>query len=106
MYNAFPSGHVYITTLIALFWSRWFPKWRWALSVTAVIVILATLFTKQHYLPDPIGGLALAWFGYRTGIRFSREWNVQRLKVWVGLARLVPPNPRLAWESLRPRASR
>jgi membrane-associated phospholipid phosphatase len=67
-YNAFPSGHVYITTLIALFWSRWFPKWRWILAGTVVIVILATLFTGQHYLPDPIGGLALAWFSYRIGL--------------------------------------
>jgi hypothetical protein len=30
--------------------------------------VLATLFTHQHYLPDPIGGLALAWFGYRMGL--------------------------------------
>jgi membrane-associated phospholipid phosphatase len=67
-YNAFPSGHVYITTLIALFWSRWFPAWRWALAATVVTVILATLFTGQHYLPDPIGGLALAWFSYRIGL--------------------------------------
>ena len=67
-YNAFPSGHVYITTLIALFWSRWFPTWRWALAGTVVTVILATLFTGQHYLPDPIGGLALAWFSYRIGL--------------------------------------
>jgi len=68
MYNAFPSGHVYITTLIALFWSRWFPKWRPVLAATVVTVILATLFTHQHYLPDPIGGLVLAWFGYRIGL--------------------------------------
>ena len=67
-YNAFPSGHVYITTLIALFWSRWFPAWRRALTTTVVLVILATLFTGQHYLPDPIGGLALAWFSYRIGL--------------------------------------
>jgi hypothetical protein len=32
------------------------------------MVALATLFTHQHYLPDPIGGLALAWFGYRIGL--------------------------------------
>ena len=68
MYNAFPSGHVYITTLIALFWSLWFPKWRWPLAATVIVVTLATLFTGQHYLPDPIGGLALAWFGYRIGL--------------------------------------
>ena len=67
-YNAFPSGHVYITTLIALFWSRCFPNWRWLWTMTVVIVILATLFTHQHYLPDPVGGLALAWFSYRVGL--------------------------------------
>ena len=67
-YNAFPSGHVYVTTLIALFWSRWFPKWRWLWAATVVIVVLATLFTHQHYLPDPIGGLLLAWLGYHIGL--------------------------------------
>lgn len=67
-YNAFPSGHVYITTLIALFWSRWFPKWRPLWIASVVIVILATLFTGQHHIPDPIGGLALAWLGYRVGL--------------------------------------
>jgi membrane-associated phospholipid phosphatase len=51
-----------------LFWSHWFPKWRWPLAATVVVVTLATLFTGQHYLPDPIGGLALAWFGYRIGL--------------------------------------
>ena len=67
-YNAFPSGHVYVTTLIALFWSRWFPKWRWLWVATVLVIVLATLFTHQHYLPDPIGGLALAWFGYHVGL--------------------------------------
>lgn len=67
-YNAFPSGHVYITTLIALFWSRWFPKWRWLWVLSVVVIMFATLFTGQHYLPDPIGGLALAWFSYHIGL--------------------------------------
>ena len=68
MYNAFPSGHVYITTLIALFWSHWFPKWRWLWISSVAVIALATLFTHQHYLPDPIGGLVLAWTGYRIGL--------------------------------------
>jgi len=69
MYNAFPSGHVYITTLIALFWTRGYPKWRWFWWVTVIVICLATLFTHQHYLPDPIGGLILAWLGYHIGLR-------------------------------------
>jgi membrane-associated phospholipid phosphatase len=77
-YNAFPSGHVYVTTLIALFWSRWFPRWRGLWAATVVVVILATLFTHQHYLPDPIGGLALAWFGYRIGLWCVAESSLPR----------------------------
>lgn len=69
MYNAFPSGHVYITTVIALFWSRWFPRWKWLWALTVLVIALATLFTHQHYLPDPIGGLLLAWIGYHIGVR-------------------------------------
>lgn len=79
MYNAFPSGHVYITTLIALFWSRWFPQWRWFWTLTVIVICLATLFTGQHYLPDPIGGLVLAWLGYQIGLRcVSGSHAVQR----------------------------
>jgi len=74
-YNAFPSGHVYITTLIALFWSRWFPNWRWLWTTTVVLVILATLFTGQHYLPDPLGGLVLAWFSYHVGLWCTANAN-------------------------------
>jgi len=79
MYNAFPSGHVYITTLIALFWSRWFPRWRWLWAGTVIVIVLATLFTHQHYLPDPIGGLLLAWLGYRIGLWcVTDSYSVQR----------------------------
>jgi membrane-associated phospholipid phosphatase len=33
-----------------------------------LIVALSTLFTRQHYLADPLGGLAIAWIGYRLGM--------------------------------------
>jgi len=36
--------------------------------VTVLVIVLATLFTHQHYLPDLMGGLVLAWFGYRVGL--------------------------------------
>ena len=78
-YNAFPSGHVYITTLIALFWSRWFPKWRWFWVSSVIVIFFATLFTGQHYLPDPIGGLALAWFSYRVGLWCTANAQPNRL---------------------------
>jgi len=67
-YNAFPSSHTYLTVLIALFWQRWHPGLWWLWSGFVVIVLLSTLFVRQHYLPDLVGGAALAWLGYRFGL--------------------------------------
>lgn len=68
VYNAFPSGHIYIITIIALFYARWRPQQRWVWVGIIIIVSLSTLFTVQHYLPDIFGGLAFAWVGYRFGL--------------------------------------
>lgn len=70
-YDAFPSGHVYITTLLALFYSRWYPLLkRWWISC-AVIVALSTLFTGQHYFVDVLGGLVVAFLGYYFGLKWA-----------------------------------
>jgi len=45
VYNAFPSGHVYTTTLVAIFWSRWNSKFSWLFSGIVLLVALSTLFT-------------------------------------------------------------
>lgn len=71
--NAFPSGHTYTTMLITFFWWVWQPRLRWLWATIAVIVILSTLFTGQHNLLDPIGGIVWAWVGYRFGL-----WWVER----------------------------
>ena len=68
IYNAFPSGHTYCTILITLFWWDWQPRWRWLWGLIAVTILLSTLFTRQHNLPDLAGGAALAYAGYRLGL--------------------------------------
>ena len=73
--NAFPSGHAFITVLISLFWWDWRPKLRWLWAAIVVVVILSTLFTGQHNLPDPIGGIIWAYAGYRLG-----WWWVKRMQ--------------------------
>ncbi len=65
--NAFPSGHTYTTMLIVFFWWNWRPRLRWLWAGIAIIIILSTLFTGQHNLPDPIGGIIWAWGGYCFG---------------------------------------
>jgi membrane-associated phospholipid phosphatase len=67
-YNAFPSGHVYQTSLFCLFYNHLYPKHSWFWGGIVVVVVLSTLFTHQHYLVDPLGGLGIAWLGYRFGM--------------------------------------
>jgi membrane-associated phospholipid phosphatase len=72
--NAFPSGHTYNSVLLALYWSRWqrrlWPLW-WGICA---VVLLSTLYTRQHNLPDLAGGAVLAWLGYHFGLWVSRRW--------------------------------
>ena len=67
-YAALPSGHVYITTLFALFFSRWYPRQKLLWILILIIVSLSTLFTAQHYILDVIGGLLVALAGYYFGL--------------------------------------
>jgi len=72
-YSAFPSGHVYITTLLVLFFSRWYPRQRFLWFLILSVISLSTLFTGQHYILDVLGGYGIAFAGYHFGL-----W-------WVGL---------------------
>ena len=67
-YDAFPSGHIYLTTLLVLFFSRWYPRQRWIWILILVIVSFSTLFTGQHYIADVLGGYAVAFSGYQFGL--------------------------------------
>jgi membrane-associated phospholipid phosphatase len=63
-YNAFPSGHTYMTVIAWLFLWRWQPRLRLLFTVLAGLVLLSTLFTKQHNVADLVGGVALAAASY------------------------------------------
>jgi membrane-associated phospholipid phosphatase len=67
-YDAFPSGHVYITTLLTLFFSRWYPRRKFLWISILIIVMFSTLFTGQHYILDVIGGYSIALIGYHFGM--------------------------------------
>lgn len=72
-FNAFPSEHVLYTTVIACAATRWKPRLRGWMIASVVLVVLATLLTGQHHLPDPLGGLALAWVSCRFGAWVERR---------------------------------
>ena len=62
--NALPSGHTYTTLIIAIFWSQWLPKLKPLWIGITVLVLLSTLFTKQHYLLDLVAAAGLVVVTY------------------------------------------
>jgi membrane-associated phospholipid phosphatase len=55
---------------------EWYPRYRWLWIAIVVLVLLSTLFTHQHYLPDLGGGLILA----KNSLRFGEWWMQKRLQ--------------------------
>jgi len=64
-HNALPSGHTYTTLIISIFWYYWLPKQRYLWIAIAILVILSTLFTKQHAVLDLITASILAIICYK-----------------------------------------
>jgi membrane-associated phospholipid phosphatase len=76
-YNAAPSGHTYYTIISFLYLSRWKPKFKLVWGIIAALILLSTLFTRQHYVLDIVAGLALAILAYAVGRLAQNRWNLK-----------------------------
>ena len=75
-YNVLPSNHTYTTLIISTFWSRWLPMYKPMWISIAVIVILSTLFTKQHAVLDLIAAALLTLICYElTGYIIKKRMS-------------------------------
>lgn len=60
VYNSFPSGHAYLTTVIALYWLNDMKEHQKILITSlSVLIVASTLFVKQHFILDSLSGIAL-----------------------------------------------
>lgn len=64
--NVFPSIHVFnsVATCIAIWDSYYFKKKyfvRWGTLILTILIVLSTMFLKQHSVIDVMGGLVMAW---------------------------------------------
>jgi membrane-associated phospholipid phosphatase len=58
-YNDFPSLHASLSTLIAVHWWRAGRSVGFVAAIWAVLVVLSTVFVKQHYVADMVAGALL-----------------------------------------------
>ncbi len=60
-FNDFPSLHTSLSTILALHWWRADKRIGYPVAIWCALIVLSTLFVKQHYIPDVILGLGLAF---------------------------------------------
>jgi len=81
--NCFPSMHVALTCSATWSIRSLGKKHLWFFSIWTFLVILSTLTTKQHYLVDIFGGLAVSLFVCSLEKHFCKalivEKNVEKL---------------------------
>jgi membrane-associated phospholipid phosphatase len=78
-YNCFPSLHVAHSFVSALTCDRLHRRLGLAALLTASLVALSTLFTRQHYIADVVAGIFLAFVAYVIILRGYPRQNVPEL---------------------------
>lgn len=80
--NLFPSIHCLVSWFcyIAIRGRKEIPRWYRAFScLFALAVVASTQFTKQHYIVDAIGGIALAEAAWWLSNRFSYYQRIKKV---------------------------
>jgi membrane-associated phospholipid phosphatase len=70
-FNAFPSLHTSLSTLLVLLWGRLGSRIQPIIALWAVFIVASTLLTKQHYIADVLGGVAIALVSYYAAIKLG-----------------------------------
>jgi len=60
-YNDFPSLHTSLSTILAIHWWRVDKRLGIPVAIWVALIVASTVFIKQHYVADAIGGLLLAF---------------------------------------------
>jgi undecaprenyl-diphosphatase len=75
---SFPSNHAFNNFAAATFIYRFFPKLKWALFITAVLIAVSRVYLGLHYPSDVLGGAIL---GSISGYFFASliQWIEKRI---------------------------
>jgi membrane-associated phospholipid phosphatase len=70
-YNDFPSWHASLSTIFAIHWVRVDSRIGLPIAIWAALIVVSTVFVKQHYVPDVVAGVLLA--------SVTSWWSLRRL---------------------------
>jgi membrane-associated phospholipid phosphatase len=60
-FNCFPSLHTSVSTILAIHWLRVNRRLGIVVAIWTALIVASTVLIKQHYVPDLVAGLALAF---------------------------------------------
>jgi membrane-associated phospholipid phosphatase len=60
-FNCFPSLHTSVSTILAIHWLRVNRPLGILVAIWTALIVASTVLIKQHYVPDLVAGLALAF---------------------------------------------
>ena len=72
-YNAFPSLHVGLSTVLAIHWWRSRDRLRWPMVAWAGFIVVSTVLIKQHFVADVVAGLVVAVAASAISARLSGD---------------------------------
>ena len=55
-WTSFPSGHSATAFSVAMFLSMLYPRWRFVIFFSALLIAFSRIFLSQHYISDVIAG--------------------------------------------------
>ena len=77
-YNDFPSLHASLSTIFAIHWWRVDRRIGLGVAVWAALIVVSTVFVKQHYVADMLAGVLLAFIASWVSLRVVGERWVAR----------------------------
>jgi membrane-associated phospholipid phosphatase len=72
-YNDFPSLHASLSTIFAIHWWRVDRRIGIPVAIWAGLIVVSTVFVKQHYIADMVAGVLLAFVVSRVSLRVMAE---------------------------------
>jgi membrane-associated phospholipid phosphatase len=68
-YNDFPSLHASLSTIFAIHWWRVDRRVGRGVAVWVALIVVSTVFVKQHYVADMVAGVLLAFAASAVSVR-------------------------------------
>ena len=70
--NGFPSAHIFATLICSYFLAFAFPEHLILVLLATFLISISTVFVKQHYVLDVLGGIVTFWLSIMIGGLFGK----------------------------------